>query len=81
MLHQPFSAADTIGSPGAGCSTGAGIPDFRSSTGLFKALKDKHPRAGLTSGKDLFNASLFQVREIKSLPGHPFMPIHQEPAD
>ncbi|KAH8918965.1 DHS-like NAD/FAD-binding domain-containing protein [Atractiella rhizophila] len=45
---------------GAGISTGAGIPDFRSSAGLFESLKVKHPEAKLTSGKDLFDASLFK---------------------
>ncbi|PWN22171.1 DHS-like NAD/FAD-binding domain-containing protein [Microstroma glucosiphilum] len=47
---------------GAGISVSqpAGIPDFRSSTGLFKSLKEQHPEAGLTSGKDLFDARLFQ---------------------
>lgn len=50
---------------GAGISVSppANIPDFRSSTGLFKRLKEKHPSAGLTSGKDLFDARLFQVSE------------------
>jgi len=48
---------------GAGISVSppANIPDFRSSTGLFKRLKEKHPSAGLSSGKDLFDARLFQV--------------------
>ncbi|CAO1630776.1 unnamed protein product [Sympodiomycopsis kandeliae] len=47
---------------GAGISVSApaDIPDFRSSTGLFKSLKDQHPNAGLSSGKDLFDARLFQ---------------------
>ncbi|PWN29323.1 DHS-like NAD/FAD-binding domain-containing protein [Jaminaea rosea] len=47
---------------GAGISVSApaNIPDFRSSTGLFKTLKEQHPNAGLSSGKDLFDARLFQ---------------------
>lgn len=36
---------------GAGISVGAGIPDFRSSKGLFSSLKDKT----LSSGKELFD--------------------------
>ncbi len=37
----------------------AGIPDFRSSEGLFQTLKKDHPTLG--SGKDLFDASVFNV--------------------
>lgn len=39
----------------------AGIPDFRSSEGLFQTLKRDNPRESLTSGKDLFDASVFNV--------------------
>lgn len=42
---------------GAGISTGAGIPDFRSTSGLYKTQ-----HRGL-SGKDLFDVSLFQQTE------------------
>ncbi|KDN39912.1 DHS-like NAD/FAD-binding domain-containing protein [Tilletiaria anomala UBC 951] len=47
---------------GAGISVSppANIPDFRSSQGLFRKLKEQHPNAGLSSGKDLFDARLFQ---------------------
>jgi hypothetical protein len=45
---------------GAGISCASGIPDFRSSEGLFKSLKENHPGAGLSSGKDLFDASVFK---------------------
>lgn len=46
---------------GAGISVRAGIPDFRSSEGLFHTLKRDNPREALTSGKDLFDASVFNV--------------------
>jgi Sir2 family len=49
-------------SAGAGISVQAGIPDFRSQEGLFKTLKRDNPREALTSGKDLFDASVFHVR-------------------
>jgi NAD-dependent SIR2 family protein deacetylase len=38
----------------------AGIPDFRSSEGLFQSLKKDHPK-DLSSGRDLFDASVFSV--------------------
>jgi len=43
---------------GAGISVSAGIPDFRSSTGLFKTLRDERKR--ISSGKELFDASVYQ---------------------
>ena len=46
---------------GAGTSVQSGIPDFRSASGLFATLKERNPKAGLSSGKDLFSATLFQV--------------------
>ncbi len=47
---------------GAGISVQAGIPDFRSSEGLFQSLKRDNPT--LTSGIDLFDASIFRVSDI-----------------
>lgn len=47
---------------GISVSSPANIPDFRSATGLFTQLKERFPQAGLSSGKDLFDARLFQVR-------------------
>lgn len=44
---------------GAGISTASGIPDFRSSSGLFESLKHKYPDAKLSSGRDLFDVGLF----------------------
>lgn len=43
---------------GAGISVSAGIPDFRSATGLFNSLKKEHRLK--SSGKDLFDASVYK---------------------
>ncbi|KAM0750099.1 DHS-like NAD/FAD-binding domain-containing protein, partial [Meredithblackwellia eburnea MCA 4105] len=52
---------------GAGISTASGIPDFRSSEGLFESLKRQYPEARLSSGKDLFDAGLFASEETASI--------------
>ncbi|KAF7971000.1 hypothetical protein HWV62_22257 [Athelia sp. TMB] len=52
---------------GAGISVRAGIPDFRSPEGLFQTLKRDNPREALTSGKDLFDASVFNSEHTTSL--------------
>ncbi|TFL04173.1 DHS-like NAD/FAD-binding domain-containing protein [Pterulicium gracile] len=43
---------------GAGISVASGIPDFRSAEGLFNSL-GKQTKGGITSGRDLFDASVF----------------------
>lgn len=45
----------------------AGIPDFRSAHGLFQSLKKENPKENISSGKDLFDASVFNVSCIASL--------------
>ncbi|KNZ81918.1 NAD-dependent histone deacetylase HST3 [Termitomyces sp. J132] len=52
---------------GAGISVQAGIPDFRSTDGLFKSLKRDNPREALASGKDLFDASVFNSEHSTAL--------------
>ncbi|KAF6754544.1 DHS-like NAD/FAD-binding domain-containing protein [Ephemerocybe angulata] len=52
---------------GAGISVQAGIPDFRSTDGLFRTLKRDNPREALSSGKDLFDASVFNSEHTTSL--------------
>ncbi|KAL1748424.1 DHS-like NAD/FAD-binding domain-containing protein, partial [Schizophyllum fasciatum] len=52
---------------GAGISVHAGIPDFRSPAGLFQTLKRDHPKENLSSGKDLFDASVFNSEQMTAL--------------
>ncbi|KAG1750732.1 DHS-like NAD/FAD-binding domain-containing protein [Suillus lakei] len=52
---------------GAGISVSAGIPDFRSETGLFQTLKRDNPKEALTSGRDLFDASVFNNEHTTSM--------------
>ncbi|KAI8968493.1 DHS-like NAD/FAD-binding domain-containing protein [Mycotypha africana] len=44
---------------GAGISCSSGIPDFRSSDGLYNLVKQRHPDTVLR-GKELFDATLFR---------------------
>ncbi|KIJ52389.1 hypothetical protein M422DRAFT_74023 [Sphaerobolus stellatus SS14] len=52
---------------GAGISVEAGIPDFRSADGLFQSLKRDNPKESLSSGKDLFDASVFKSTQKTAL--------------
>ncbi|CAK5268836.1 unnamed protein product [Mycena citricolor] len=52
---------------GAGISVQAGIPDFRSPEGLFQTLKRDNPKEALASGKDLFDASVFNSENTTAL--------------
>lgn len=51
-------ARKTVVVTGAGISCNAGIPDFRSSDGLYNMVKHMYPKA-VVKGKDLFDAVLF----------------------
>ncbi|KAM0722912.1 hypothetical protein Q7P37_001110 [Cladosporium fusiforme] len=58
MLRTLHRCKKIVVIAGAGISVSAGIPDFRSSTGLFNSLKAEHKLKG--SGKDLFDASVYR---------------------
>lgn len=45
---------------GAGISCNAGIPDFRSATGLYNLVKRQYPDISIGSGKEMFDISLFR---------------------
>ncbi|CEP63737.1 NAD-dependent histone deacetylase HST3 LALA0_S09e01376g [Lachancea lanzarotensis] len=51
---------------GAGISCNAGIPDFRSSSGLYELVKRQYPDASIRSGQEMFDISLF--REENKIP-------------
>ncbi|CAK7897282.1 NAD-dependent histone deacetylase Hst3p [[Candida] anglica] len=54
-----YKAKKTTVLTGAGISCNAGIPDFRSSDGLYNMVKAKHPKS-VVRGQDLFDISLFR---------------------
>ncbi|CCE62205.1 hypothetical protein TPHA_0C00480 [Tetrapisispora phaffii CBS 4417] len=45
---------------GAGISCNAGIPDFRSSTGLYDLVKSQYPELTIRTGQEMFDISLFR---------------------
>ncbi|KAK0466439.1 DHS-like NAD/FAD-binding domain-containing protein [Desarmillaria tabescens] len=51
---------------GAGISCSSGIPDFRSSDGLYALVKQRYPNA-VMKGRDLFDASLFRDTTTTSI--------------
>ncbi|KAF2088774.1 DHS-like NAD/FAD-binding domain-containing protein [Saccharata proteae CBS 121410] len=55
VLHKKRKIVMIVG---AGISVSAGIPDFRSSKGLFNTLRQTHNLK--SSGKDLFDASVYR---------------------
>ena len=61
LLFSISSITCLFSATGAGISVQAGIPDFRSSDGLFKSIKRDNPRETMSSGKELFDASVFNV--------------------
>lgn len=48
---------------GAGISCNAGIPDFRSSNGLYDLVKQEYPDVSIRSGQEMFDISLFREEE------------------
>ena len=69
-VYQSFRQARRIAvvcGAGISVSSPANIPDFRSASGLFASLKQRYPTSGLTSGKDLFDARLFQSESSTAL--------------
>mmetsp|Transcript_4499 Transcript_4499/g.4970 ORF Transcript_4499/g.4970 Transcript_4499/m.4970 type:complete len:423 (-) Transcript_4499:90-1358(-) len=54
-----FKARKTVVLTGAGISCNAGIPDFRSSDGLYNMVKSKFPKK-VVKGQDLFDISIFR---------------------
>lgn len=58
--HQLNKSRRIIVLTGAGISCNAGIPDFRSSDGLYNLVKNEHPNVNLGSGQEMFDISLFR---------------------
>ena len=62
VSFHPKHILTTMSNEGAGISVDAGIPDFRSSDGLFRSLRKGY--LTLASGKDLFDVSVFKVSGV-----------------
>ncbi|CZT22704.1 related to NAD-dependent histone deacetylases [Ramularia collo-cygni] len=58
VMHVLHRRQKIVVIAGAGISVSAGIPDFRSSGGLFRSLKEEYNLKG--SGKNLFDASVYR---------------------
>lgn len=58
LLKAVWNRRKIVVVAGAGISVSAGIPDFRSSHGLFKSLRGEHKLK--SSGKMLFDASVYK---------------------
>lgn len=57
LVKQVAVARRVVVVTGAGVSVNCGIPDFRSSAGLFRQIQDSHGNL-ITKGRDLFDASV-----------------------
>lgn len=60
VIKRIFKSKRSTIITGAGISCNAGIPDFRSSDGLYNLVKQKYPTKSITKGQDLFDISLFR---------------------
>lgn len=61
-----FKSRKAVVLTGAGISCNAGIPDFRSSDGLYNMVKSKFPKK-IVKGQDLFDISIFRDEVTLSL--------------
>ncbi|KAJ1939230.1 NAD-dependent deacetylase hst3 [Linderina macrospora] len=57
LIKRVSTAKRFVVVTGAGISVNCGIPDFRSSDGIFKQIQKKHANL-VSSGRDLFDASV-----------------------
>jgi NAD-dependent histone deacetylase SIR2 len=63
LLNVLYKKQKIVIIAGAGISVSAGIPEFRSSTGLFRSLRKDHKLK--CTGKDLFDASVYQDDTVR----------------